>query len=193
MKQVKLLGYLSFSVFFVFLFSCNSGSAPVKSNLEGYQIEDIGNGIQYAVKKSSDGSIAEDGYLVNGAKTGSWTTYYEDGKPKNIYNYLNGKLYGRYMEFSNRCQLSVFAGYENDQFHGTYSKFKFGRPLQETTYVNGQIDGYHKEYGSDGKIQKEMKFKSGKQHGKMRFFDTEGNVTIEYDYENGEKVGGGMK
>ena len=40
--------------------------------------------------------------------------------------------------------------------------------------------------------KKKCSFKNGKQHGKLQFFDEAGNVTLEYMYDNGEKISGGI-
>lgn len=180
---------------FFLLSACNNGNVAsgALTNLEGFQITDLGSGGQKADKKDGAGVYIENGYLLNGVKNGIWRTYNDDGKVKTITNYLNGLKNGPYYEFSNRGQIELAADYLNDKLDGLYAKYKFGRPTIETQYRNGLIHGVHKEYFQNkDNLQKEVHFKDGKQDGKLTYYDEEGNVTLEYEYKNGEKVGGGM-
>ena len=54
------------------------------------------------------------------------------------------------------------------------------------------MDGPFAIYNDRGNLQRRGNFKNGKQHGLLQYFDEEGNVTLEYEYKNGEKVGGGI-
>ena len=89
--------------------------------------------------------------------------------------------------------MSLRATYQNNKLHGFWGKYSFGRPEMEAFYKDGQLNGPYYEYDThDGKLQKEINYKNGKQDGKYRFYNEEGKVTVEYDYRDGEKVGGGI-
>lgn len=171
----------------------NTNAAPIApvENLEGYEIIDIpGTAFKTARKKSTDGSIEEEGQLLNGTKTGTWVTYHPTKTyPQKIITYTNGLANGPYFEFNNRGQMELKAFYRNNKLHGYWGQYSFGRPTHEANYKDGELDGAYREYkATSGKIQKEISYKDGKMHGKYYYYDEEGNVSLEYTYENGEKV-----
>jgi len=183
------------------LMSCGSsggnsggGTASESAALDGYVMSSLaGSSGEYAEKRDGAGNLVSSGYVIGEKKNGTWLSYDEEGnRIKTLTSYTDGQLNGPYLEFSNRGQIEKKIEYKAGQYDGMYVKYKFGRPENETPFVNGQKHGTYKEYFQNGKIQKEIEFKNGIQDGKLRYFDEEGNVTLEYDYENGEKVGGGM-
>ena len=42
------------------------------------------------------------------------------------------------------------------------------------------------------KLKQEVEYKNGLQDGYFRYYDEEGNVTLEYEYKEGEKIKGGI-
>lgn len=186
-----------FAILILTLFSsCNQsgGSAPVV-DASGYILEAIsGSETQHARIEDEEGNVIEKGFLLNGVKVGTWTTYKAGNEfPKTITSYVDGQYTGPYLEFNDRGQLELKAGYLNNQLHGAWGKYRFGRPEATANYINGQLDGTYKEFFTrDGKIQKEVNYKNGKEHGIMRFYNEDGEVTVEYEYKNGEKVSGGI-
>lgn len=188
---------LLFAVVMIFAFSsCNQagGGAPVVDTT-GYILETIpGSSIQKARMEDENGQVIEEGFMQNGVKVGTWTTYKAGIEfPITITSYVDGQYTGVYLEFNDRGQLELKAGYLNNQLHGPWGKYRFGRPESTANYINGEMDGAYKEYFTrDGKIQKEVNYKAGKEHGIMRFYNEEGEVTVEYEYKNGEKVSGGI-
>lgn len=177
------------------IFSCNnagSGSAGT-GDLSAFTIQSLDSGGELAQKLDSAGNILEEGYLLGGKRNGAWFTYHDENhRIKTITHYSNNELNGPFIEFNNRGQIEAKTGYKNGQLDGLKAIYKFGRATVETTYKNGVIDGKHIEYNNAGKIQKEVDFKNGKQDGKLKYFDEEGNITLEYTYKNGEKVDGGL-
>lgn len=191
MKNFTYLLFLTIA-----LISCNSTGGPAISSgdadLSGYETETI-NGVTYASKVESTGIKVSEGALMNGNKNGAWISYYpNDGKIKKIENYINGKLNGPTLEFSNRGAIDTRTSYKNGVKHGLSGTYKFGRAVKETQFANGKIDGVHKEYFNNGKLQKEVHFKNDKQHGTFRQYNEEGEIIIQYEYKNGEKISGGV-
>jgi len=181
----------------ILLVACggSAGGGGATAKLDGFKTENTGNGVSKAVKMDDSGNMLEHGYLVNGAKSGMWMTYYGDkdaGRIRTIASYANGILNGPYLELSNRGQIETEVNYLNNKYHGTITNYKFGRPTAIKTYKDGQLDGTSTDFFSDGDIQKEVNFKDGKQHGNMKWYNEDGQVTMEYEYKNGEKVSGGI-
>lgn len=192
---MRLLLFLFVST--LFFASCStSTNTGAAANLEGYQTEVIdGTSITKATKKSGAGEIIEQGYVSNGKRNGIWMTYYEGddaGKIKTIASYSDGILSGPYLELSNRGQIETEVNYENNMYHGKFVTYKFGRLTKEVNYNKNALDGVTIEYDNRGNKQKEINYKDGKQHGMMRYYNEEGDVIVEYEYKNGEKVSGGM-
>lgn len=190
--------YLFSSLIALLMVSCNSGgssSQPEAVNTQGFIMEQIpGSDWVRAVKVNAAGSILEEGFLNNGIKEGTWVTYIAGNEfPQKIESFINGINNGNYMEFNERGQLTLRAGYRNNKLHGPWGLYRFGRPEKTANYKNGELDGVYKEYfNRDGKIQKEIHYRNGIQHGPYRFFNEEGEITLEYEYKDGEEVGGGI-
>ena len=190
MKYVLLIGFV------IFLFACDDSSTPTSSiNLDGYEITKIeGSNTSIASLKNPQGKLIEQGMITNGIKDGLWITYYDDENrlPKRIISFVDGIQNGPDIKFSNRGQVEEMSTFLNNQLEGIYGKYRFGRPTMTTEYQAGQFNGSHIEYFNNGKPQKLIEFKNGVQDGILRYYDEEGNTTLEYVYKNGEKVSGGM-
>ena len=80
-----------------------------------------------------------------------------------------------------------------NEYDGLAMTYKFSRPVTEANYNMGQLDGISRTYNElNGKLQTETEYKDGKQHGMHKVYNEEGQVVMEYVYENGEKVSGGI-
>jgi len=192
--------YLFLLAGLICLLGCNEPAPPATSSAagfdtNGYELEAIpGNSSKMALKLDGDGNKQEEGILNNGFKEGTWVEYHTGGEfPSKITSFVDGKYNGLYMEFNERGQLSLRATYRNNQLHGSWGKYSFGRPEVKATYKDGNLNGTYIEYDKKtGKIQKEVNYKDGKQHGMYRFYNEKGEITVEYEYKNGEKVSGGI-
>lgn len=179
---------------------CGKTDAPVSNGNDlttGYTLSDLpGTDMQVAVKKDQSGNLLERGYFRNGQKEGVWLIYQtgeEAGRVGTLVSYLDGKRNGIYMEFDRRGQIEVEATYQNNQLEGRYARYKFGRIQEESQYHLGKLDGvYKKFYENSAKLQTESEYRNGVQHGYYRFFGEDGNLMLEYEYREGEKVRGGM-
>lgn len=189
--------YILLISFAVSLIACNQSSGPSSSsvNLDGYEINEIdGSNAMLAILRNPQGEIMEQGIIRDGTKDGLWISYGDEDNrlPARIISYVNGIQNGPDIKFSNRGQIEEMSNFFNNQLDGLYAKYRFGRPTMTTEYTSGQFDGSHTEYFNNGKPQKLIEFKDGKQDGLLRYYDEEGNITLEYTYKNGEKVSGGI-
>ncbi len=177
--------------------SNNSDVATVAAgpvNAEGYTILDIeGSPVKKLEKYDANNILVESGATLNELKTGTWTTYNAERRVKSISSYLGGKLNGVQLEFNDRGQVELQAFYKDGLLHGNWASFTNGnRKKEERVYNMGKMDGINKHYDKVGKLQKEIGFKDDLQHGSYKYYDEDGNVLMEYEYENGEKVSGGI-
>ncbi len=173
----------------------SAGVANETLDLNGYLTEQLkGSSAEYVVKRDANGTLMEEGFVDGANKTGIWTTYnVEKGTVKSITPYLDGQLNGRYLEFDDNNRVVAQRGYKNGQLHGFAATYRFNNIMESFQYVNGILNGEYKKYfDTGGKLQQEAIYKNGKLDGTMRFYNKEGQVTLEYEYKNGEKVSGGM-
>lgn len=190
---MKQLFILLFSISFIACNDSGSSASSAAEDTSAYTLESLqGTDTKQATKEGENGFLSELGYFKNGKKTGNWVTYHP-GKltPKTITSYVDGALNGLFMEFNERGQVVSMVTYKDNVYHGPYGRYKFSRPLEEGNYNNNQLDGLRKTYyENNGKIQAETEYKNGKQHGAHRNYNESGQVILEYQYENGEKVSG---
>ncbi|MBC6996699.1 hypothetical protein QWY85_02120 [Neolewinella lacunae] len=192
--------YLLPILLFLFLFRCQNAPAPVAvetaviDSLE-YVISPIpGTTTLRAEKRDPLGALVEAGFVLNGLKQGTWTTY--DGgeaAPRKIVSYVDGALNGPYLELDELGRIAVLANYKANVLHGSYGKYKIGRPELTASYIDGQLDGTMAEFDyRNNKIKQEATYRMGVLHGPFRYFNEEGKITLEYVYQNGERVSGGI-
>ena len=186
----------------VLLFACHTPNGPaapadaVVTDLTNYQTFDVpGSYYRIAELRDADNHLVESGMVDgNSVKNGSWVVYHPGNDiPKTVATMVNGVYAGPYNEFSNRGQLEASYTYINNELHGKFAKFKFGRKTEEGEYNFGQPNGVWITYYNNKETpQKLTTYKDGQMDGILQFFDEEGNVTVEYEYKNGEKVSGGI-
>ena len=193
--------YIVFVFIIALVASCSDKSPAIPEaegiDLTGFQIFDIpGQSAQRVIRYDQNGRLLRQGLIKNGKKEGVWTEYHPGiNVPKTIESYLSGVKNGPSFTYDDRGQLISITGYLNNEFHGVKANYKYGKAIEEATYVNGKLDGVYRTYHEGrnrGKIQKEIEYKMGQQHGMYRFYNEQGDMTLEYEYRNGEKISGGM-
>lgn len=173
--------------------SSSSASSDLQINLTGFSELAIPNSNATLVtKKDGAGKMIEQGIVRAGQKDGPWTVFHENESIKSITTYINGILNGAHLEFNNRGQLEKRVEYLNNNFHGLYGEYKYGRPLKEINYTEGIQEGPFRIWNDMGKLKQRGTNKNGKLEGTLDYFDDEENKIMSYEYKNGEVVSGGM-
>lgn len=174
-------------------------SEPVQSsvqaiNLGEFQLTEQPGGYQRAVKYGPDGKILEEGMLKNGKRNGTWIVYHANKPyPASVSNFVEDEYSGPYLQYSNVGQLELLCHYTANQLDGEFIKYKNARILEEGSYKNGQYDGLYKRYYPNKEIvQQEANYKNGQLDGKSSYYSEEGALMMEYEYKDGEKIGGGI-
>ncbi|RJE74091.1 toxin-antitoxin system YwqK family antitoxin [Reichenbachiella sp. MSK19-1] len=132
--------------------------------------------------------IDEQGEYYQGNRNGSWTVYHSNGMPKTITSYVNGIKHGAHLELDNRGELTLMANYVNGYLDGEHTSYQRGKKAETRYYAMDQLEGQKIKYYTNGKVMEQSTYKAGKIHGTAKWFDQDGNVTIEYEYENGELI-----
>ncbi len=198
------------NLYFLFIglliFSCGSGETNSSNNappaaagagdFEGFEITAIdGSSLSSATKKDPGGATLEEGNVMNDQKEGAWVTYFtanrDKGKIKSLTNFHKGIKNGIELTFAKNGTIETKTTYANGQKHGAFGKYKSSRKLEESNFNNGQLHGVYKTFYQTGKLQQEANYKNGKKHGKSTYYNQEEEITMEYEYKNGEQVSGG--
>ena len=198
---LPLLLILSIAV--VGMTSCSkSQNAPAvgAGDWSGFELSAVTDSdLQQARKLDPQGMPDEEGFLLNGVKQGVWITYHPlrtrdlgERAIKTLDNYVDGRVEGISLEFDQRGQIIKKAFFKDGQYHGLFVTYKFGRPQDITPYKNGQLHGKAIKYYSSGKVREEIEYKDGLQHGFYNHYNEETQLDMQYVYENGQKVSGGM-
>lgn len=171
-----------------------SSSAPVEMatvDETAYEITPVeGSVAMRAIKRDILGGVEESGYVLNGLKQGTWTTYEAELQhPVKIVSYIDGALNGPYLEFDPQGRIALMANYKANVLHGPYAKYQIGRAQQTVNYVDGLMDGPMAEYDyRNNKLKQEVNYKMGKLHGPFRHFNDDGEMILEYNYIDGERI-----
>lgn len=131
--------------------------------------------------------VIEQGDYYKGRRHGTWIVYQPNtSNISSMTTFVNGKKNGVHLKMtSNGASIEEKIYFKNDLPHGKYLKYAFTRIEEERSYVNGQLDGMVVKYYPNGNRMEESPFVNGLRHGIARWYDQEGNLTIEYAYENG--------
>lgn len=183
---------------FIASFSACDNNSSTDSNVQpidlvGFEVQELPGGFQRVTKNDVNGKTLEEGVMKNGMRNGTWVIYQEKKPmPTKIANFIDDKYSGVFMEFSNTGQLELICHYKENLLHGKFTRIKNTRLLEEGSYVDGEIDGvFRKYYPNKSTMQQETNYKLGKLHGSSKYFNEEGQVIMEYEYKDGEKVSGG--
>ena len=187
--------FLSILIFFSCGNSGTSSSSGPEFDLTGYNSSKInGSSSEFVFNLAGSGSLLNEGMVKNNVRDGVWISYYNDNDNRIniIANYDNGVLSGPYMELNDRGQLEKKMNYVNNEIHGLYVEYRFGRPEKAYMYDNGILHGVSKEFDNRGNLIKTTSYKNGELHGDIIQFDSDGNEILRYEYKNGEKISGGI-
>lgn len=132
------------------------------------------------------GNLSQSGLVKDGKRAGNWVEYHPGGMVKSVVSYVDGKKEGAAIELNNSGQLEKRMQYHNDQLHGDYREFRYNTVKEERTYRKGKLEGTVKVFYDNGKLMEEGAYENGIRHGVSKWYDQDGNVTIEYEYKNGE-------
>lgn len=173
------------------------GTAPSAKDLSKYEIAEMpGTNLRRAVLRNEAGKVIEQGFVdENGLQTGEWLAFYaQNSLPYKLITYKAGVQNGLYIFFNEIGQVTLLATYKDNKLDGYWVKYRFGRPEEEAEYKDGKMHGVHRQYFvREGWLQFTTEYKDGVKDGMYRAYNKDGQVTLEYEFRNGQQVSGGMK
>lgn len=187
--------YLS-ALFLLTMLSCADGSSSYESSSESsipegaivYPYDNL-PGRSRVMLYQGDKIVGEGDYL-DGQAEGAWTEY--DPKTNmvvKVTNFLGGKKHGVELIYDDRNgQLKTKQTYNQDVLHGQMLSFKSRKVEEEKNYANGELEGMVRKFYPNGTVLEEAPYSKGVIHGTAKWFDESGNLTIQYEYENGKFI-----
>ncbi len=146
-------------------------------------------GLLKTVIRDGNDKISMTGYYLRGKKESSWVEYHPNGSMiKSLSSYVQDKKEGMSLEFNTSNQLVKRCFYHNDQLHGEYKEYNAALLKEERYYEQGKLEGIVRIYYDDGALLEEGYYKAGVREGISKWYDKAGNVTIQYEYKNGQLV-----
>lgn len=145
-------------------------------------------GLTRVTLNDNNGKVAMGGFYLNQKREGSWVEYHPNGMIKTITTYVGGKKEGLFAEFSETGQTVRRCLYHNDQRDGEYREYNYSTVKEERFYKGGKLEGAVRIYYPDGKIMEEGLYVNGVRDGISKWYDQQGNLTIQYEYKEGTLV-----
>lgn len=127
---------------------------------------------------NSSGGLKIKGFYLQNNPHGLWHRYYESGKLKSTYQYLNGQLSGYsevFFENGNRSQTGYFKQSKEDSLWRFY--YESGRLKSEGFYENGQQSGMWRYFHEDSTLKAVAILENGRGH--YREFFPGGKIRME--------------
>lgn len=139
---------------------------------------------QHTVYNFPNGTIASEGYLVNGKPDGYWKTYFENGQLKSEGNRKNFELDSLWKFYDESGKLKLEINYQNGRKTGDRISYLPDEMVVEN-FVNDIKSGLTKHYSISGKLLKTIPYEKGLEEGIAREYDTIGNITELLTYKKG--------
>ncbi len=145
----------------------------------------------FEVRYYPNGKKYSEGYYKRGERVGLWTTWYENGVVQSKINYTAGLLDGNCEWWYTNSLPWQKGTYKQGKKHGVHFVFDSiaGKKCGEYHYKDDMLEGWYKEWFSNGKIKTSAKFKNGKADGNCQYWARNGGLILECYFVNGREQG----
>ena len=156
-----------------------------------------------------DGKILETGMIIEGARTGTWKSYYSNGvlKSEGTYNegiyklenswlddgtseVINGD--GRYVDYYNNTDVKYSEGLYKNGFKEGYWSIYYELPntlQQDVNYSKGLLNGECNYYFTDGTLSVVGTFMNDLKQGEWTWYHENGMINCIVNFQDGKKEG----
>ena len=144
-------------------------------------------------------TLITEGTFKNGLRDGQWASFHANGKPKELADYRNGKLFGPARFFDSNGYLvkdmifqdSILVG-KYTEYYGSTEKDFYVDPTQiklEGNYAAGKKGGQWLSYFPEGELAVREFYVDGLREGPYFEFDPQGNIMAEATAVKGQFEG----
>jgi antitoxin component YwqK of YwqJK toxin-antitoxin module len=132
-----------------------------------------------------NGKVWEKGIVENHKQGKTWIRYYKSGKIDWTENRKNGK--GIVRKYYENGKPKEICNWLNEVQHGLCEFFyENGNKEQVSNWVDGKREGKFETWFENGQKECEYFFKDGKLDGICRYYDENGKLTKEASFKNGQ-------
>jgi len=145
----------------------------------------VTNGTGYYKGLFPEGSLQEEGHVKDGYRVGIWKSYYKDGKPNEVVEWI-GKKNKLLSYYNNEGKQLIKEG------NGTYESFYADTELllEKGEVVNGFRTGnWTVYYQTNGKKMIDMEYSDGEVNGAQTTYFESGQISVKGQVEKGKRVG----
>ncbi|MDR3211554.1 MAG: toxin-antitoxin system YwqK family antitoxin [Planctomycetota bacterium] len=133
-----------------------------------------------------DGQVAIEAPWENGQQQGTVMSYHLNGQRQAAIPFYAGKKEGVETTWSESGQVLSEENYRDNRKNGqSVFYLPSGGMDMVLNYHEDQLDGLQTWYHPDGRKAKEFNLRNGVPEGDWREWDSEGNLLVEEEYENG--------
>jgi antitoxin component YwqK of YwqJK toxin-antitoxin module len=127
------------------------------------------------VKYPGNGRV-EEGNYIDGRKVGIWKRYWPSGKLRSEINYASGLPSGTYTLYYENGKPEETGTWQYGRYTGVFKRFYPNGKIQQVLNYNqeGWADGSQEHYYDDGSTAMTCTMKSGKEQGKIIWFEPRG-------------------
>ena len=134
-----------------------------------------------------DGTLASEGYMVDGKPDGYWKNYHPNGNLKSEGNRKNFVVDSLWKFYDEEGKISLEVNYENGRKNG-YRMTYLGAEINKENFVDDVKEGYSYVLYPSKKVKMKIPFTSGLEEGLAREYDENGNIIQLITYKKGYVV-----
>jgi antitoxin component YwqK of YwqJK toxin-antitoxin module len=133
-----------------------------------------------------NGNIVEVDVLPNGKRHGKYKLYNKYDRLIECGSYINDKLEGKYkVIISKRLKHYIIYNNVNGKREGEYVEYEGNRITERGYYVNNQLHGENICYGENNRVVSYATYKDGLRDGIYTTYLPDGSINFRQRYENG--------
>ena len=124
-------------------------------------------------------------HYVDGLRDGPLTVE-DTNTPAPVVTYHKGTIHGfTIWTQCERVDVEVTHDVGRSHYACKYYDPKNGTLIGEATFLNGELDGFHRTYNSEGQLVTESEFKDGKSVGLHKTYTSLGRLATESEFKDG--------
>jgi len=153
-------------------------------NLNSIDGQEVSPGDGYKKFNYPSGNISSEGIIKNGKPDGYWKSYFENGKIKSEGNRKNFELDSCWKFYNEEGKLILEVNYKKDKKNGIKTSYLDKETIKEL-YHNDIKEGLTKYYDPGGNLKTEIPFVNGQEQGFGKEYATDRTIITLTEYKRG--------